>query len=183
MTTFDSTPPTGATEFPLGRYTVLNALQLDLIECPADADVRSVARTMAEHTVHCVVVRNLESGVWGIVSDLDLMAAMRPELADATAGQLAATDPLTVGPADTLSARRSSWPSTRHRTPSWSIRSRASPSGSSRRSTWRAGRRSEGFRLGARWGRIGVIDPSRPRLPLLPEAAVESQTGVAPRRV
>jgi acetoin utilization protein AcuB len=102
MTTFDSTPPTGATEFPLGRYTVLNALQLDLIECPADADVRSVARTMAEHTVHCVVVRNLESGAWGIVSDLDLMAAMRPELADATAGQLAATDPLTVGPADTL---------------------------------------------------------------------------------
>jgi len=102
MTTFDSTPPTGATEFPLGRYTVLNALQLDLIECPADADVRSVARTMAEHTVHCVVVRNLESGDWGIVSDLDLMAAMRPELADATAGQLAATDPLTVGPADTL---------------------------------------------------------------------------------
>ena len=85
MTIFDSTPPTGATEFPLGRYTVLNALQLDLIECPADADVRSIARTMAEHTVHCVVVRNLESGVWGIVSDLDLMAAMRPELADATA--------------------------------------------------------------------------------------------------
>jgi acetoin utilization protein AcuB len=102
MTTFDSTPPTGATEFPLGRYTVLNALQLDLIECPADADVRTIARTMAEHTVHCVVVRNLESGVWGIVSDLDLMAAMRPELADATAGRLAATDPLTVGPADTL---------------------------------------------------------------------------------
>ena len=102
MTTFDSSPPTEATEFPMGRYTVLNALQLDVIDCPADANVRTIARTMAEHTVHCIVVRNLESGVWGIVSDLDLMAAMRPELADATAGQLAATDPLTVGPADTL---------------------------------------------------------------------------------
>lgn len=102
MTISDSAPPTGAPEFPLGRYTVLNALQLDLIECSADADVRSIARTMAEHTVHCVVVRNTDSGDWGIVSDLDLMAAMRPELADSTAGRLAATDPLTVGPADTL---------------------------------------------------------------------------------
>lgn len=102
MTIFDSAPPNEGPEFPLGRYTVLNALQLDLIECSADADVRSIARTMAEHTVHCVVVRNRESGVWGIVSDLDLMAAMRPELADSTAGQLAATDPLTVGLADTL---------------------------------------------------------------------------------
>src|SRR5687768_18381142 len=71
MTTFDSTPPSGAPKFPLGRYTVLNALQLDLIECSADAAVRSIARTMAEHTVHGVVVRNLESGAWGIVSDLD----------------------------------------------------------------------------------------------------------------
>jgi CBS domain-containing protein len=100
VTTADSTPH--AQGFPLGRYTVLNALQLDLIECPADADVRSIARAMAEHTVHCVVIKDVESGGWGIVSDLDLMAAMRPELTDATAGQLAATDPLTVAPADTL---------------------------------------------------------------------------------
>ena len=86
----------------LGRYTVLNALQLDLIECPADADVRTIARTMAEHRVHCVLVRNIEPDRWGIVSDLDLIAAMRPGLADATASRLAATDPLIVEPDDTL---------------------------------------------------------------------------------
>ena len=89
-------------DFPAGRFTVLNALQLDLIECPPDADVRSVARTMAEHTVHCVIVRGLEGGGWGIVSDLDLMAALRAELADATAGKIAATDVVVVSPDDTL---------------------------------------------------------------------------------
>ncbi|HET8757572.1 MAG TPA: CBS domain-containing protein [Solirubrobacteraceae bacterium] len=83
-------------------FTVLNALQLGLIDCPADADVRTVARTMAEHRVHCVIVRGTEPDGWGIVSDLDLMAALRPELADATAGQLAATDSLVVDPADSL---------------------------------------------------------------------------------
>lgn len=91
-----------ALEFRFGTYTVLNALQLGLIECPADADVRTVARAMAEHSVHCVIVRGIEPDGWGIVSDLDLMAGVRREVAGATAGQLAATDSLVVDPADTL---------------------------------------------------------------------------------
>jgi len=95
MTAFREAP-----EF--GTFTVLNALQLGLIDCPADADVRSVARLMAEHNVHCVVVRGTEPNGWGIVSDLDLMAALRPELTGATAGQLAATDSLVVDPTDSL---------------------------------------------------------------------------------
>jgi CBS domain-containing protein len=95
----DSTPPK---DFPLDHYTVLNALQLDPIECPADADVRSIAQTMAEHSVHCVVVRGIQPHGWGIVSDLDLMAALRPDLAAATAAELAATDLLVVKPEDTL---------------------------------------------------------------------------------
>lgn len=89
-------------EFPVGRFTVLNAVQLHPIECPPDADVRTVARTMAENSIHCVVVRGLERGGWGIVSDLDLMAALRPDLAGATAAQLAATDIVIVEPGDTL---------------------------------------------------------------------------------
>jgi len=95
MTAFREAP-----EF--GTFTVLNALQLGLIDCPADADVRSVARLMSEHNVHCVVVRGTGPNGWGIVSDLDLMAALRPELTGATAGQLAATDSLVVDPADSL---------------------------------------------------------------------------------
>lgn len=85
-----------------GTFTVLNALQLGLIECPADADVRTIARTMAEHGVHCVIVRGTEPDDWSIVSDLDLMAALRPELAEATAGRVAATDSLVVDPMDSL---------------------------------------------------------------------------------
>jgi CBS domain-containing protein len=95
MTAFPEAPGFGA-------FTVLNALQLGLIDCPADADTRSVARLMAEHNVHCVIVRGTEPDGWGIVSDLDLMAALRPELTGATAGQLAATDSLVVDPTDTL---------------------------------------------------------------------------------
>jgi CBS domain-containing protein len=91
------------TALPLETFTVLNALQLGLVERQADADVRSLARAMAEHTVHSVVIRGIQRPrSWGIVSDLDLMAAMRPEVADATAGQLAATDPVVVDPAETL---------------------------------------------------------------------------------
>jgi CBS domain-containing protein len=90
-------------ELPLETYTVLNALQVGLVERPAEADVRSLARAMAEHTVHSVVVRGIQRPrSWGIVSDLDLMAAMRPELAGATAGQLAASDPVVVAPSETL---------------------------------------------------------------------------------
>jgi CBS domain-containing protein len=90
-------------ELPLETYTVLNALQLGLVERSADADVRSLAQAMAEHTVHSVVVRGIQRPrSWGIVSDLDLMAAMRPELAGATAGQLAASDPVVVAPGETL---------------------------------------------------------------------------------
>jgi CBS domain-containing protein len=93
-----SQPP----DFPAGDFTVLNAVQVGLIECPADADVRSIARAMAENLVHCVIVRGLDDGGWGIVSDLDLMTAMRPDLTDATAGRLAATDVVIVETSDTL---------------------------------------------------------------------------------
>lgn len=100
MTFADSSSPVQG--FPLNRDTVLNALQLDPVECPPDADVRAIARTMADHSVHCVIVRGIEPDGWGIVADLDLMGALRPELAHATAAQLAATDLLIVSPDDTL---------------------------------------------------------------------------------
>ena len=94
---------TSASELPLDTFTVLNALQLGLVERTADADVRSLARAMAEHSVHSVVVRGIEGArTWGIVSDLDLMAAMRPGLTGASAGRLAATDPVVVEASDTL---------------------------------------------------------------------------------
>ena len=85
-----------------GTFTVLNALQLGLIDCSADADVRSVARLMAEQNVHCVIVRGTEPDGWGIVSDLDLMRALGPGFEELTARDFAATDMVVVHPDDTI---------------------------------------------------------------------------------
>ena len=41
----------------LSHYTVLNAMQVGVIDCPPDTDVKTLARTMADHRIHCVVVR------------------------------------------------------------------------------------------------------------------------------
>jgi CBS domain-containing protein len=109
MTEKGATVTTEASQLTLARYTVLNALQMSLIECEADASVRSIARAMADNTVHCVVVRGIEredrSGNrirWGIVSDLDLMAGLRPGFNQATAGELAASEVIVMNPSDTL---------------------------------------------------------------------------------
>lgn len=90
-------------------YTVLNAMQLGLIECPPEAELGAVARLMAENRIHCVIVSGIERHDrrgepvdWGIVSDLDLMAGVRAELAAPTAGELAASDVVIVDPGDTL---------------------------------------------------------------------------------
>lgn len=100
---------TDASEMPLGGYIVLNALQMNLVECDADADVRSIARAMADNTIHCVIVRGIERQDrhgnrigWGIVSDIDLMAGLLPGCADATADELAASELLVMQPSDTL---------------------------------------------------------------------------------
>ena len=100
---------THASELPLGSYTVLNALQMNLIECEADADIRSIARAMADNSIHCVIVRGIERRDrkgnrigWGMVSDIDLMAGLQPGCTQATADELAATEVLVVEPSDTL---------------------------------------------------------------------------------
>lgn len=109
MTDEGGTVTTQASQPALAGYTVLNALQMSLIDCEADADVRSIARAMAHNTVHCVVVRGIERQDrrgnrirWGIVSDLDLMAGLRPGFDQATASELAASEVIVMNPSDTL---------------------------------------------------------------------------------
>ena len=58
-------------------------MQLGLFHCDADDDIAAVARTMAEQSIHCVVVAGIvrrdhagDHLAWGIVSDLDLMRAL-----------------------------------------------------------------------------------------------------------
>jgi CBS domain-containing protein len=93
----------------LSRLTVRDAMQLGLFECSPEATVETVARTMAEQSIHCVVVAGIERRTtrgehlaWGIVSDIDLMCGLRPGLEALTAGELAATDIVVVEPTDTL---------------------------------------------------------------------------------
>ena len=49
-----------------------------VLTCAREASLSEVARVMAERSIHCVVVEN-DSGdggpFWGVVSDLDLIAA------------------------------------------------------------------------------------------------------------
>jgi CBS domain-containing protein len=84
-------------------------MQLGLIHCEPDDDVAAVARTMAEQSIHRVViagiVRRDHAGdrlAWGIVSDLDLVRALRPGAEEATAAEVAGTEIVTVSPLESL---------------------------------------------------------------------------------
>ena len=106
MTTHPS--PSSRAEL-LGHARVRDAMQLGLFHCEPDDDVAIVARTMAEQSIHSVVVAGIvrrdhagERLTWGIVSDLDLMRAMRPDADEATAAEAAGTELVTVSPHESL---------------------------------------------------------------------------------
>ena len=75
----------------LSRMTVRDAMQLGLFECPPETGVEALARTMAEKSIHCVVV-----------AGIDRMRGLGPGLESTTAAELAATDIVVVEPTDTL---------------------------------------------------------------------------------
>lgn len=82
------------------------AMHRGVLTCERETLLTEVARTMADNAVHCVVV---ESGsgeggpLWGVVSDLDLVAAATVRaLEDQTAGGSAASPIVMVTPAETL---------------------------------------------------------------------------------
>jgi CBS domain-containing protein len=80
-----------------------------VINIPPQSSLHDAAAEMAHHQVHCVVVDGLARGanhgehlVWAILTDLDLMRAMAVGQLDLPAGELAASEVVTVGPDDTL---------------------------------------------------------------------------------
>ncbi|MEX2256895.1 MAG: CBS domain-containing protein [Acidimicrobiia bacterium] len=77
-----------------------------VLTCEREAPLSEVARTMARQSVHCIVVRSGsgEGGpLWGVVSDLDLVAAATVRnLDDQTAGGSAASPVVMVTPTETL---------------------------------------------------------------------------------
>ena len=87
------------------RATVADAMRHGVIGCPPDTPLRAVARMMATHHVHCVVItgHELDSGghvverPWGLVTDLDVARAA-DAVDDLTAGEIAKADAPTVRP-------------------------------------------------------------------------------------
>ncbi len=83
--------------------TVADVMRAGVMGCPPDVPAAMVARMMATHHIHAVIVEGIHSDPangehleWGIVSDLDLIRAARAGMETLTAGDLAAGDPVCV---------------------------------------------------------------------------------------
>jgi CBS domain-containing protein len=89
---------------PLRELQVADVMHRGVLTCPREAPLTDVAELMARHRVHCVVVADEEAaGLWGIVSDLDLVAAgLVRELGEQTAGGSAASPVLTISADETV---------------------------------------------------------------------------------
>jgi CBS domain-containing protein len=90
----------------ISALLVVDAMHQGVLTCEREAPLSEVAATMAHELVHCVVVDSGsgEGGPpWGIVSDLDLVAAaIVRDLHDQSAGGSAGTPVVTVSPGETL---------------------------------------------------------------------------------
>ena len=83
-----------------------DAMHRGVLTCDREASLAEVAGVMAERSIHCIVVENASGDggpFWGVVSDLDLVAAATVrELDDQTAGGTAASPIVMVTPTETL---------------------------------------------------------------------------------
>lgn len=94
--------------------TVADVMTAGVIRCSPETPLRAVARLMAEHSVHAIFVFDYGDeddetvGLWGIVSDLDVVAATEGDLDRLTARDSAVTPLLTITSSDLLAdaARR-----------------------------------------------------------------------------
>jgi CBS domain-containing protein len=96
---------TSAIRGPVSGVLVGDAMHEGVITCDRETPLIDVARTMAAQSVHCVVVENgsRDCAPWGVVSDLDLVAAATVRsLRDQTAGGSAASPIVMVNPNETL---------------------------------------------------------------------------------
>lgn len=89
---------------PFERAKVYDVMHGGVITCAADTELTEVARLMATHGVHCIVVADHGGEFagrrwtrpWAVVSDLDVVTAADGGLGSAMAGEVAATELVTV---------------------------------------------------------------------------------------
>jgi CBS domain-containing protein len=91
----------------LSELGVMRAMHPGVLACAPDAPIGRVAELMAAYGVHSVVVFHHDpdgnEAAWGIVSDLDLVAALLDGVGDdATASSIAASPVVLVSTDDTL---------------------------------------------------------------------------------
>ena len=99
----------GADRRGLDEITVAEAMHPGVLTCPLETSLRDVARMMSLYRIHAVVAFGEDSdddegpGLWGVVSDLDLVqASVSGDFADRTARGTAVTPVLMIRPDDTL---------------------------------------------------------------------------------
>jgi CBS domain-containing protein len=89
----------------LASVRVAEAMHRGVVTCKPDTTLHTVARVMAAHRIHAVVVApEAEAAtVWALVSDLDLAAAVsNGSLEAATAGEIASMPSLSVAEEETV---------------------------------------------------------------------------------
>jgi CBS domain-containing protein len=89
------------------KASVEDVMQHGVLSCQAEATARTVARMMAEHRIHSVVVTDLDGvseRAWGIVTDVDVLRAVEDDPDQVTAGSIAGTELVTISPGDSLEA-------------------------------------------------------------------------------
>jgi CBS domain-containing protein len=88
----------------LSKATVADAMTVGVISCPPETPLTTVAQLMITYRVHAVFVFDHDQeadetvGFWGLVSDLDLAAAVFDDLDRRTAGRVCASPLVTVRP-------------------------------------------------------------------------------------
>jgi CBS domain-containing protein len=90
------------------RAAVRDAMSTGVVACSPETPLRAVARTMSKHRVHAIFIfewgaeSDEQATLWGLVSDLDLVAAANGDLDALTARQASVTPLLTVRSDDPL---------------------------------------------------------------------------------
>jgi CBS domain-containing protein len=100
---FTSIPARGSDRAPsLQHALVQDVMRPEIMTCPPETSLASVARMMTANHVHAVVVSGIESVrggerlTWGLVTALDLVAAALPGGGAAEAADLASSEIVTV---------------------------------------------------------------------------------------
>ena len=90
------------TKSAFGRLQVSDAMTTGVISCSPDTPLRNIARLMADEHVHAVYVFDYgteddeTTQLWGLVSDIDLVAAARSDLDQRSARETSVTPLVSV---------------------------------------------------------------------------------------